>query len=97
MLITDLLGRGRRELHHWFGSNYRHLREGKFDTTASSQLRVDRSVDPTRSMGRRDSLLNEKKMWVDFRILENPSPRRNSFSLESPLTFCCYFIKGKTK
>ena len=54
-------------------------------------------MDPTRSTGWRDSLLNEKKMWVDFRILENPSPRRNNFSLESPLTFCCYFIKGKTK
>ena len=54
-------------------------------------------VDPTRSTSRRDLLLNEKKMWVDFQILENPSPRRNSFSLESPLTFCCYFIKGKTK
>ena len=24
------------------------------------------TVDPTRSTGRRDSLLNEKKMWVDF-------------------------------
>ena len=54
-------------------------------------------MDPTRSTGLRDSLLNEKKMWVDFRILENSSPRRNSFSLELPLTFCCYFIKGKTK
>ena len=54
-------------------------------------------VDPTRSMGRRDSLLNEKKMWVDFQVLENPSPRRNGFALESPLTFCFYFIKGKTK
>ena len=54
-------------------------------------------MDPTRSTGQRDSLLNEKKMWVDFRILENPSLRRNSFYLESPLTFCCYFIKGKTK
>ena len=54
-------------------------------------------MDPTRSTGRRNSLLNEKKMGVDFRILENPSPRRNSFSLESPLTFFCYFIKGKTK
>ena len=60
-------------------------------------LAVVASVDPTRSTGRRDSLLNEKKMLVDFRILENPSPRRNSFSLESPLTFCCYFIKEKTK
>ena len=54
-------------------------------------------MDPTRSKGLRDSLLNEKKMWVDFQILENPFPRRNSFSLESPLTFCCHIIKGKTK
>ena len=54
-------------------------------------------VDPTRSMGRRDSLLNEKKMGVDFRVFENLSPRRNRFALESPLTFCFYFIKGKTK
>ena len=48
---------------------------------------VVRFVDPTRSTGRRDSLLNERKMWVDFRILENQSPRRNGFALESPLTF----------
>ena len=54
------------------------------------------TLDPTRSTGRCDLLLNEKKMWVDFQILDNPSPRRNNFSLESPLTFCCYFIKGKT-
>ena len=54
-------------------------------------------VDPTRSMGRRNSLLNEKKMGVDFRVLENPSPGRTGFALESPLTFCFYFIKGKTK
>ena len=54
-------------------------------------------MNPTRSMDRRDSLLNEKKMWVDFRVLENPSPRRNGFSLESPLTFYFYFIKGKIK
>ena len=53
-------------------------------------------MDPTQSTGLCDSLLNEKKMWVDFQILENPSPRRNRFSLELPLTFC-YFIKGKTK
>ena len=54
-------------------------------------------MDPTRSTSRRDSLLNEKKMWVDFRVLENPFSRRNSFALESSLTFCFYFIKGKTK
>ena len=61
------------------------------------QVKEGTTVDPTRSTGRRDSLLNEKKMLVYFRILENSSPRRNIFSLESPLTFCCYFIKGKTK
>ena len=55
------------------------------------------AVDPTRSTGRHDSLLNEKKMWVDFRILENPSPRRNSFSLESPLTFFLLFYKGENQ
>ena len=36
-------------------------------------------VDPTRSTSRRDSLLNGRKMWVDFRILENPSSRRTVF------------------
>ena len=39
---------------------------------------------------------NEKKMWVDFRVLENPSPRRNDFSLESPLTFIFIFKWGKS-
>ena len=53
-------------------------------------------MDPTRSTDRRDSLLNgrkkcEKKMWVDFRVLENPSLRRNGFTLESPLTFIFIF------
>ena len=52
-------------------------------------------MDPTRSTGRHDSLLNEKIMWVDFQVLENPSTRRNDFALESPLTFYFYFIKGK--
>ena len=37
----------------------------------------------------------EKKMWVDFQVLENPSPRRNSFALESPLTFIFIFKWGK--
>ena len=54
-------------------------------------------MDPTRSTGRQDWFLNEKKMWVDFRVLENPSLMRNDFSLESPITFCFYFIKGKSK
>ena len=37
----------------------------------------------------------EKKMWVDFRVLENPSPRRNGFTLESPFTFIFIFKWGK--
>ena len=36
-------------------------------------------MDHARSMSSRDSLLNEKKMWVNFQVLENPSPRRNEF------------------
>ena len=47
---------------------------------------------PYRSTGLRDSPLNEKKMWVDFRVLENPSTRRNGFALESSLTFYFYFF-----
>ena len=39
---------------------------------------------------------NEKKMWVDFRVLENLSPRRNGFALESPLTFIFIFKWGKS-
>ena len=35
-------------------------------------------------------------MWVDFRLLENPSPRRNNFALESPLTFYFYLLRGKS-
>ena len=38
---------------------------------------------------------NEKKMWVDFQVLENPSPRGNGFALESPLTFIFIFKWGK--
>ena len=34
-------------------------------------------------------------MWVDFRVLENPSQRRNGFALESPLTFIFIFKWGK--
>ena len=34
-------------------------------------------------------------MWVDFRVLENPSQRRNGFTLESPLTFIFIFKWGK--
>ena len=53
-------------------------------------------VGPTQSRGLRDSLLNEKKMWVDFRVSENPSLRRNSFALVLFILF--YFFKiGKMK
>ena len=44
-------------------------------------------VDPTRSTGRRDSLLNGRKMWIDFRVLENPSLRRNVFLWSRHLLF----------
>ena len=54
-------------------------------------------MDPTRSTGRHDSLLNGRKMWVDFSNFRKFVLEEDSFSLESPLTFCCYFIKGKTK
>ena len=54
-----------------------------------------RVVDPTRSTSLPDSLLNEKKKWVDFQVLENPSPRRNDFALESPLTFYFHFFLKK--
>ena len=37
----------------------------------------------------------EKKMWVDFQVLENSSSRRNGFALESPLTFIFIFKWGK--
>ena len=37
----------------------------------------------------------EKKMWVDFRVLENPSQRRNGFALVTPLTFIFIFKWGK--
>ena len=34
-------------------------------------------------------------MWVDFRVLENPSQRRNGFTLESPLLFL--FLNGENQ
>ena len=53
-------------------------------------------MDPTRSTGPARLAFKwkenvKRKMWVDFRVLENPSPRRNGFTLESPLTFFFYF------
>ena len=53
-------------------------------------------MDPTRSTGRRDSLLNGKKMWVDFRILENPSPRRTVF-FGVATYFLLLFYKGENE
>ena len=58
-------------------------------------------MDPTRSTDRRDSLLNgrkkcEKKMWVDFRVLENPSPRRNGFTLSRHLLLFL-FLNGENQ
>ena len=35
-------------------------------------------------------------MWVDFQVLENPSPRGNGFALESPLTFIL-FLSGENQ
>ena len=49
--------------------------------------RVQEHVDSTRSTGRRDSLLNGRKMWIDFRILENPSSRRTVFLWSRHLLF----------
>ena len=71
----------------------------KFGNVESRSRVFTSPVDPTRSTDRRDSLLNggkcEKKMWVDFRVLENSSPKRNGFALESPLTFSFIFKWGK--
>ena len=54
-------------------------------------------MDPTRSTDRRDSLLNERKNVGRFSNFKKSVLKEDSFSLELPLTFCCYFIKGKTK
>ena len=58
-------------------------------------------MDPTRSTDRRDSLLNgrkkcEKKMWVDFRVLENPSKRRTVF-LWSRHLLLFLFLNGENQ
>ena len=54
-------------------------------------------MDPTRSTGQRNSLLNEKKMWVDFRVLENLFTRRTVLLWSCHLLFFFFLIKGKTK
>ena len=59
-----------------FGCNVATFQRGKQPT-----------VDPTRSTGRRDSLLNGRKMWVDFRVLENPSSRITVFLWSRHLLF----------
>ena len=48
---------------------------------------LDGCVDPTQSMDRRDLFLNGRKMWVDFRILKNPSSRRTVFLWSHHLLF----------
>ena len=48
---------------------------------------VVNTVDRTRYTDRRDSLLNGRKMWVDFRVLENPSSRRTIFLWSRHLLF----------
>ena len=52
-------------------------------------------MDATRSTGRRDSLLYERKMWVDFRILENPSSMRTVFLWSRHLLFVVILYRGK--
>ena len=56
-------------------------------------------MDPTQSTGLSDSLLKSKENVGQFSSFENPSPRRNDFVLESPLTFyfCIFFKIGKMK
>ena len=54
-------------------------------------------MDPTRSTGQRDSLLNGRKMWVDFRILENPSSRRTIFFFGVATYFLLFFYKGENQ
>ena len=53
-------------------------------------------MDPTQSTGQRDSHLNEKKMWVDFRILKNPSLRRIVFLWSRHLLFVLFY-KGENQ
>ena len=53
-------------------------------------------VDPTRSTDRCDSLLNGRKKWVDFRILENPSSRRTIF-LWSRHLLLFLFLNGENQ
>ena len=52
---------------------------------------LETGVDPTRSTGRRDSLLNGRKMWIDFRVLENPFPRRNVFLWSRQLLLVVFY------
>ena len=53
-------------------------------------------MDPTRSTDRRDSLLNGRKMWIDFRILENSSSRRTVF-LWSRHLLLFLFLSGENQ
>ena len=38
----------------------------------------------------------KENVWVDFQVLENPSPRGNGFALESPLTLFL-FLSGENQ
>ena len=77
------------------GATYQRMMSSIFEPLLGKTMEAyidNMLMDPTRSTGRCDSLLNEKKIRVDFRVLENPSPTRNGFALESPLTFYFYFM-----
>ena len=71
-----------------------------FSFLVSSTILGTVCVDPTRSTGRRDSLLKwkenvKRKCGLIFEFLKNPSQRKNGFALESPLTFIFIFKWGK--
>ena len=60
-----------------------------------TRIFIASTVDHTRSTGRRDLLLNGRKMWIDFRILKNPSSRRTVFLWSHHLLLFFIFKWGK--
>ena len=56
-------------------------------------LIISTTVDPTRSTGRCNSLLNEKKKELVLSSFGKSIPQEERFCLESPLTFYFYFLK----